>query len=273
MDAGPPPAAKDEPPYELPSRQRARLAAKVIITVVVAYLLAMVGKGVWESRRGDRQRKVLAQEWGMDDATFERVSTALGQGTLPDRDVAFEGYLDRHLAAKRARGETVDRTKEEAWLKDRISIRGVPRLGDQDLTDFHALRKRMIFSSDRTCACAWDNSRCSMADMMEGLARLSEEELARFSRLTSRAAILEVQALAPLPSPEAEMQAGLKVILDGLPPPDQERLLRTFDDPKGAPPAEQCFTVRTIFTGAESLDESAYVRFVRAFLTVPALSP
>jgi len=265
MEAGPPQVAKrEEAPYELPSRQRARTIAKILLTAFVALLVAGLGAGAWKAQRRDRQRKAMAAEWGMDEATFERVSAAMERGMLGDRDVAFERYVERHLEEKRARGEKVDRARDEELLRQSATVRGIPRLTDQDLTEYHALLKRQIFVSERRCPCSWDKSTCSIADLMDGLRRLSDAEVTRWAFLSSRAAILEVQAMGPLPSSAADLQEGLEKIVEGLDEQSRERVLRTFGDPRGVPKAEQCFTIRALFTGSESLDEAAYLRFIRA---------
>ena len=262
MEAGPPQVAPDEGPYELPSRSRARTLVKVMIVVVVALLVAAFARAGWNSRRRDRQRAA----WGMDQATYDRVWTAVQLRMPSSEDAAFQGYVDRQLEQRRAAGEKVDRAALEESLRLAVAQRGVPRLGDQDLTDYHALRKRMVFASDRACPCALDAPRCTTAEMMDGFPRLTDEELARWGLLSSRAAILEVQSTAPLPSAVPAFQAGLQAIYDTLDQTTRGRVQQTFQNNKAATREDVCFTTRTLFTGAEKLDEAAYVRFIRAML-------
>jgi len=264
MEAGPPQVARDEGPYELPSRRRARTLVRVMLVVVAALVAAAFAKAGWNSRRRDRERAA----WGMDQATYERVSTALQFGMPFSQDAAFQGYVDRQLEQKRAQGEKIDRAALEKSLRLSVADRGIPRLGDHDLTDYHALRKRLVFASDRACPCALDAPRCTTAEMMDGFPRLTDEELARWRLLSAKATLLEVQSAGPLPSALPEFQAGLRAIYEILDEASRGRVQQTFQNHKAATKADVCFTIRTLFTGAEKLDEAAYVRFIRALLQV-----
>lgn len=267
MEAGPPLVERHEKvPYELPSRRRARTTAMVMLSLIVALFAVGAGKRVWDATRRSRTRV----EWGMDEATFERITEALERGMLSPRDVAFQGYVDRQMEAALGRGEKVRRDQLEETLAQKVFMRGVPRLTDADLTTLHALRKRMAFASDRTCPCMMDAPRCTMAEVMDGFRHLSNEELSRWGLLVSRASSLEVQALAPLPSAVPQFQEELGKIRAALDRQTNDRLQRVFDNPGQASKTDVCFVVRTVFTGAEKLDEAAYVRFVRAMMVVIA---
>jgi hypothetical protein len=251
-----------------PSRRRAKTMVLVYFTVVGAFFFAISTRGWWESKRGKRHDKALAAEWELDQPTFERISETLNQGALPPDDPDLQRYFRRQVEALELRGERVDRAawqRSGQWL---ARERGLARLEDQDLTDLHALRKRVVFASDRACPCVLNGALCTTADWMDGLKRLPTLELGAWSRLSHRATVLETRASEPLPEQGTEFRAGMDAILERLDDETRQRIASA-----GKPNASKedlCFAARAIYTGAEKLDEAAYVRFIRALLAIGA---
>jgi hypothetical protein len=114
-----------------------------------------------------------------------------------------------------------------------------------------------------------DGNRCGPADVADGMARLTTDQLVLMTQISSRAAMAEVRASGPLPSPVPDFQAGLEAILARVDEPTRQRVESVFGNPK-ASKDDLCFALRTIYTGAEALDEAAYLRFIRALVGVGA---
>jgi hypothetical protein len=258
-----------EQPYRSARRERAKTVVKVGMALMVALMVSGFLAAGWGGIRRARQRTALAREWGMDEATSERVSGILEREVVSPDERAVERYFDRLIEERQRQGAPVDRRALRKSVLNVMTARGWARLSDPDLAELHALRKRVAFASERSCPCQLDPSKCTTADSVDGLKDLSDAELARWGLLAGRAAILEARSSGPLPSAVDDFNSGLGALLDRQEAATQARVAKVFEQ-KGGDKGEVCFATRAIYTGAELLDEAAYRRFIRAFLAVSA---
>jgi hypothetical protein len=233
-----------------------------LVVAVVAGVLASAGvKELIKRGQLNSERDKQAAAWGLDRKATDRITE------MTEREM--QSVFASPLFRKRVEQEKAAGTDPKGLGRTLVS-RGLPRLSDDDLAALHSLRKRMILASERACPCFWDPAACTEADIMDGLSRLTDLELAAWSKLSAKAGLAELSASAPVPSTENDFARGLAAVHERLPEAERGRLDRIFET-KGAPPkAEQCFAMRTILSGAETLPPDERAKFIRALVNVGA---
>jgi hypothetical protein len=174
------------------------------------------------------------------------------------------------LAKRQRTGEKLDKSAFARDVGQALVARGLGRLSDKDLLAIHELRKKMALASERACPCFWDSSGCSQPDVLDGVSLFNDSDLAAWGRLSAVAGRAELEATAPLPPMQAELEQGLTAVI-ALVPSDQRARLDAVIEATGSktPPskAEQCFAMRTVFAAAEGLPVEQRVKFVRALVS------
>jgi hypothetical protein len=250
--------------------------ADLLLTVVGVLAAVVVTLGVRQCLvwgRIEARVEVLTSTWAV--APEHRVR----MGRIFERELRpllssprFDRYVDEQMAAFGASGRPDELAAFRNNLGSALEERGRARLPDADLAVFLALRTRIAHTSERVCACNFDSSPCSPADVMDGLARLTDDELAAWYRLAAKAGLAELEADAPAPSTQASFDEGIQAIIDGLSPQERERFLAVWQG-RSVDRGEQCFAIRTIFAGAKSLEPAMRARFTRALANLGNKQP
>ena len=250
--------------------QRKMIGPIVAVVSVAAAVGAYVGikEGI-KAFQARKAKQTATAGWGLEPAARDRIFTVLEREMKPLLEhPRFKAYQKQELAAAKAKG-TATKVDELAFSKElgrMVVARGVPRLPDADISAFHGLKKKMVFASKRMCPCFWDPSTCTDADIMDGLSRLSVQELEIWSRMSAAAAFAEVDATAPFPETQDDFQAGLTAIAERLPASKRARFDAIIggSDGTAASKADQCFAIQSMFTGADALPPADRIRFARA---------
>lgn len=247
-----------------PRKPKAGLAAKIVggVVAVVAFVGAREGFTCYRQRQ---ERAARTAAWGLEAKTADRINEALERDmkTLVSHP-RFKPFLTETLAGKTKAGDSVDATAFGKSVGQALVARGLPRLPDPDLATMQSLKKKMAAVSARACPCFWDPSGCVEGDVMDGLARLTEAELSTWTRLSAAAGIAELEAKEPVPDARADFARDLGAIVEHLPPEPKKRLDGILTAQAPVPKAEQCFAIRTIFDGVDTLSAADRPRFARA---------
>ncbi len=241
-----------------------------IVGILVA---AMTAFGVREGIRIYRERQDhadLVKRIGGDPGSGDRIAALMQAELLPVMSSpAFKAYFNREYAAAKAKNPSLDqRAFGEAVGRSTVG-RGIARLPDEGLQAIHRLKTKMAFASERACPCYWDTGGCSQADIVDGLGRLSTDELKVWMRMSAQAAQLEIAAGSPVPDTSSDFEDGLAAVLRGLTPTNRERLIKTFKT-QPASRLDQCWAVQTLFREADSLPPESNIKFVRALANLTA---
>lgn len=241
--------------------------ADLLVTVVgllAAFAVTLVVKQALVRGRIEQNAELLTAGWPFSredrlrmGRIFERELRPLFASPLYDR------FVRDQTAAFRASGQPGDESSFLKSLGSALEARGRARLTDAELATYQALVRRMVHASERACACNWDPSRCTRADVLDGIGRLSDEELASWYRLAAKASLAELAADSPVPSTQASFEQGLQAIIDRLGPNDRDRFLAVLEG-RRTEREEQCFAVRTMLAQAQKLDPDLRARFTRA---------
>jgi hypothetical protein len=240
-----------------------------VVATVVGVLAALVvtwGMKGWLARaRVDERIATYTDGWPVDE------DTRLRMGRLMERELrpvlshpGFDDYRQGEMT-----GPSWSRESEEAALQgspaSRLEARGRGRLPDADLASYQDLRKRMAFASARACSCTWSAERCTQADVIDGLSRLSDDELSTWYRLSARAILAELNATTRPPVDPEDLDDGMASVVGALPEEERARFQAVVEG-KATADADKCFAARALFTGLEALAPGQRARFTRALV-------
>lgn len=160
------------------------------------------------------------------------------------------------------------RTSAEARAKGQelgqeLVRKGISRLPPQDLDEWNRIRLLLAQGSDAVCAALW-SGRLDQDLLVPALSSLPEPDSRAWFRFSSRAGILELESVSPIPADSTAVIEGLDVIAQTLAPPDRQHFLQTLDKGVDVPPADGCAAVRTLMIGAQQLQPALRARFLRA---------
>lgn len=148
-------------------------------------------------------------------------------------------------------------------LGQELVRKGIPRLTPEDLDEWNRIRLLLAQSSEAMCAALW-SGRLDQGLLISALSSLPQRDSRAWFRLSSRAAILELESSSPIPADSTAVLEGLEVIVRTLAPSDREHFLETLDKGVDAPPGDGCAAARTLMTGARQLPPAQRARFLRA---------
>ena len=261
------PAPKQKP--------RPNLLALAVGLIAGVLAFVMVSQGMKLLRQRDERRKLekMTAAWGLDPATRDRIQAVLEREmkTMTASPRARQMLDERLTAAKRA-GEQPDPMAVSKTMGRELVARGMRRLPDDELETMQQLRAKTAETSERTCVCFWDPTGCSEADVLAGLARLSEPDLVTWARLSAAAGVAELENKPAPASSENDLAEGLVAIGATLSEAQRTRFDTIVNPPDKQPPskADQCFAVRTMFAGAEKLPRPERLKFTRALFSLGA---
>jgi hypothetical protein len=257
-----------------PRRDLGRADLVVTVVGVLAALAVTLGVRqclVWG--RVEQRIELMTAGWPVAAEDRVRMGRSLERELRPlFSSPRFDRFVHDQVAARRASGRFDDEASFSKSLGSALEAKGRPRLADADLAIYQALKRRLVHASERACACHWDPAPCSPADVMDGLARLSDDELATWYRISAQAALAELAAEGPVPSTQASLEAGNQAIIDRLSPPDRERFLAVWEG-RSSDRGEQCFAIRALFDGLQSLDPALRARYTRALANLGNKEP
>jgi hypothetical protein len=245
-----------------------------LISAVVAFALVSQGMKMWRARGERRRVEVMTAAWGLAPAARDRIQSVIEREMKAMTASARTQQLvnERVAQAKRA-GKPADPLAIAKELGRELVARGVRRLPDRELEAMQQLRTKIAQASERTCVCFWDPAGCSEADILHGLAQLSEPDLTSWAQLSAAAGVAELEQKGGVASGENDLAEGLTTIGATLSDAERARFQAILDpaDPQ-KPPAkdERCFAVRTMFAGAEKLPPPARMKFTRALFNAGA---
>lgn len=244
-----------------------------VAAVVASCISFVVAREAISSCQPDRRTPSRPLTLDAAGVQADRMSAAM---TTALRDTGstelLETYVKQKTRERTLRGEKFDTDAYAMTLGKQLSARGTARLGDWNLRQLQALKTKIALASDRACPCFWDASTCTDADISEGIAKLSYEELTDWARLSAQAMTLEINATDPVRSDENTFFEGLRSILENLPPTNRDRFQQVLDS-HNPPKIDQCFAIRTIFSGLETFEPKRRDRFVRAMTIASVPKP
>jgi hypothetical protein len=248
---------------------------KVGVTIAIA---AAIGLGIVtlvsipfgiKAFVGYRTKASMTRNWGLDPKNTDRVYKLLQAELTPTFEgPTFRAFAERRLEAQKKQDPSVNPFEFGRELGRTLVARGTARLSDDSLGTFHELKGKMAVASKRACACLWDPRSCTEADIFDGLAKLSDEDLSTWFKLSARAAELEMDASNPVPETTKDLQEGLVAIVRGLPEGDKTHFVEILQAKAAVPKHEQCYAMKTVYQGSESLSPEAKSRFLRALSNV-----
>jgi hypothetical protein len=246
------------------------LVTAAVLGLVIGTLVA-VPRG-FKAFSAWRTKAVVTKNWGLDPKNTDRIyALAQLEMTPMVEGPAFRAFADRELEAKKKKTDVhVDAVEFGRVLGRALVARGIPRLPDDSLAKLHQLKTKMASSSKRACPCYWDVRLCSEADIFDGLAKLSDDELATWFHLSAQAGRLELDATDAVPDTSKDFREGLVVIVKGLSEEDKMRFVDILKAKNDVPKRDQCFAMQTIFQGSEGLEPVMKARFVRALSNLGA---
>jgi hypothetical protein len=257
-------------------KKKPNLLSVIVALVAGVVAFVMVSQGTKLLRQRDERRKLekMTAAWGLDPATRDRIQGVLEREMkVMTSSPRARQLMDERLAAAKRSGEKVDPMVEGKVMGRDLVARGMRRLPDEEMETMQQLRMKAAESSERTCACFWDPAGCTEADVMDGLARLSQPDLVTWARLSAAAALAELENKTAPASSEDDLAEGLTAIGATLSDAQRARFEAIINppDPKQPPSkAEQCFAVRTMFAGGAKLPSPARLKFTRALFALGA---
>ena len=256
-----------------PPKKQARFSLIVgVISAVVTFALVSQGMKAWRAR-GERQRvEALTAAWGLDPAARDRIQSVIEREmkAMTTSPRTQQLVKERVAESKRA-GKPADPLVIAKALGRELVARGVRRLPDRELEAMQQLRTKIALASERTCVCFWDPAGCSEADILDGLARLTEPDLTSWAQLSAAAGVAELEQKGGVASGEDDLAEGLTTIGATLSDAERARFEAIVEPPDPQKPPskeERCFAVRTMFAGAEKLPPPARMKFTRALFNV-----
>jgi len=245
-----------------------------IVAVVVAVAVSVAVAGGLKAYFAKQTKDATTQNWGLDQKNTDRLYGLIQSEMTPLLEgSAFRAYVEREITAKKKTDPHVDERDFGYALGRALVARGIPRLPDDALATLQQLKTKMAFVSDRACPCYWDVGSCTEADIFDGLAKLSDDDLATWFRLSARAAQLEMGVTELVPDTTKDFKEGLVVILKALPESDRLNFIDMLQATGGMSKPDQCFAMKTVFQGSETLPPEMKARFVRALSNLGAKAP
>ena len=252
-----------------PTLSKPSANAKLIGIAVALVTSFAVREGIKAYRDHENEkREERAALLGVSGTEADRVSTIMESAfASADNAGALKRYMENRVRERVQAGEKFNAIEYSFSLGKNLSARGIARLDDEDLSKMQTLKATMVAASERACPCYWDPGTCSNADMYDGLARLTDRELRTWADLSAKATNLEIAAVGPLPDVKEAFSSGLTAILGKLPAADRDHMRRILDS-KAAGKADQCFAIRAVFNGLQTLAPVQKASFIRALTVV-----
>ena len=256
-----------------PAKKQGRFSLIVgVIAGIVAFALVSQGMKVWRARGERRRIEVMTAAWGLDPAARDRIQSVIeremkAMTTSP----RTQQLVSERVADSKRAGKPADPLAIAKELGRELVARGVRRLPDRELEAMQQLRTKIALASERTCVCFWDPSGCSEADILHGLAQLTEPDLTSWAQLSAAAGVAELEQKGGVTSGEDDLAEGLTTIGATLSDAERARfeaIVEPTDPQKPPSKEERCFAVRTMFAGAEKLPPPARMKFTRALFNV-----
>jgi hypothetical protein len=209
----------DKPPKD---RVRPLVLVVTLVSAVGGYAVVTT---TLRSAAEYRHRQATASSRGLSLSANDRLDRIIEHQMQPlVSSPLFEKHFEARVAKRERAGKKVDRVAFARQLGRDLVARGLARLSNADLLAIHELRKKMIVASERACPCYWDSAGCSQADVMDGVSRFNDFDLAAWSRLSVVAAFAELKAAGPVASIPAELTRGLAAVLELVPSEQRPRL-------------------------------------------------
>jgi hypothetical protein len=102
-------------------------------------------------------------------------------------------------------------------------------------------------------------------DIVAGLARLSDEDLRSWWRLSTSAMRTQLDGPRfPAPASDAALSAGLEHVAQRLPATQQERFWTVVEQGENASSVDGCFAMQAILLHADSMSERPRSQFLRS---------
>jgi len=256
-------------------RKQGRVSLVVgLISAVVTFVLVSQGMKAWRARGERRRVEALTAAWGLDPAARDRIQSVIEREMKAmTASPRTQQLVDERVADNKRAGKPADPLAIAKELGRELVARGVRRLPDRELEAMQQLRTKIALASERTCVCFWDPTGCSEADILDGLARLSEADLTSWAQLSAAAGVAELEHKGGVASGEDDLADGLTTIGATLSDAERARFEAIVEPPdaqKAPSRDERCFAVRTMFTGAAKLPPPARMKFTRALFNVGA---
>jgi hypothetical protein len=233
-----------------------------VLTGVVAITAAIGGAmGVSRAMHARTTGASVAAGMNVPSTQQDRFARIIDQEMSPLlNDPRFEQELQRRAGP----GASQDRARE---IGAELTQRGILRLTPEDLGEFTRLRLALAQRNEAVCATLWtghgDNSQVAVA-----LSQLDDNDLHQWLRLSTRAAVLELNGRAPVIPDQSALADGLHAITAAVQGEERTTLDTAIAAGTAAPPATGCAAIRIILREAQRLEPGLRDRFLRALSAV-----
>jgi hypothetical protein len=153
-----------------------------------------------------------------------------------------------------------------------LAARGLHRLSARELDELVPIRLRLARLSDPLCRAMWEGGQPSDPDeFMRALITLSDKEKRTWARVTTRAAILEIDQ-HPAPAAELIPREAIDESATRLPESRRAAFTSAFDPSSNPPASDGCLALKELMEHASSLPAALRERTYRALIQYPPLS-
>ncbi|MEM9074563.1 MAG: hypothetical protein AAGE52_39075 [Myxococcota bacterium] len=227
------------------------------------FLLPALGTAQVSQRQATRQ---VQQATGASGAAAQRIARISMEVMGPIlNSPEFRNALMNHPRI-RAASSQAEANAIAQQIGAQLSSRGIARLPDASIRDWHRLRRQMT-SHQALCAGMWTGAMPQGA-LGAGLASLNDTDLRRWMQISAEAMMLEVRSTTRVR--RADAGALVRQVRNSLAGREQTR----FDAALGSSNvADQCYLTQTVDRFAASLRGAAQVTFLRqlASLMTPSV--
>jgi hypothetical protein len=229
---------------------RGRLGA-----VVLAFgMLVTVNRAADTSDAHAAAVRTMSERFGIDHGVAERL--------VP----FFAEEAERAMRVQaRARGVSEGDASDDMAV---LSARGLPRLSDDELLEWEALRERLAMSSPEACA-AFGAGRIDANAIFAVLSRQDDDTIRSWIRIGMHAAELGIDTEPEVDFDAAEdaLDAGINAMISSL-PEDEQSAYGARLEPTATDDGSACESFRATAEGLWRLDLTGRVAVLRALVSV-----
>ncbi|MBZ0121071.1 MAG: hypothetical protein K8H88_29015, partial [Sandaracinaceae bacterium] len=243
-------ASGDEQP---PGWQRWVLRGATVVVTALAL------GGVWLAAGGSFAPDPFPDSWGLTRSERARLASAFAE---PMRELqSSPGWTAR------------SRSADDYQLATELAERGVMRLSERDLVRRNELSLTMMSQTSRSaCAGAW-RGWVPPGEALRTVLTLSDAELDEWVQIQFRAAFLELDHSEDEVPLDDARDEGIAAIAASLAPPERSAFARAIAEPQVLDDAAACRTLVTLIRGADQLEPTLRIRFLRTMAWRPPAQP